>query len=58
MLKLDAVQYINLLKTYGAKDIKYYAPTDCLMYSFETKEKAHKWVLFVNREARKRNYCW
>ena len=58
MLKLSAKQYIDLLKSYGAVDITYYAPTDCLLYHFETKEKAHKWVLFVNREARKINYCW
>ena len=58
MLEISAPVYIRLLQTYGAKDIKYYAPTDCLLYSFDSKDKAHKWVLYVNRKARERNYCW
>lgn len=58
MLKISAPEYIQLLKKYGAIDIKYYAPTDCLLYSFPNKEKAHKWVLYVNRIARNTNYCW
>ena len=58
MLQLDIKSYISLLKKYGANKIKYYAPTDCLLYSFDKAETAHKWTLFVNREAKKRNYYW
>ena len=58
MLKLSISSYIKMLRDYGAIDIKYYAPTDCLLYSFPNKEKAHKWVLYVNKVARNTNYCW
>ena len=58
MLNLDVARYINILHSYKAIDIKYYAATDCLLYRFKTKEDAHKWVLFVNRKARERNYKW
>ena len=58
MLNLDAVSYIKLLKNYKARNIIYKPETDCLLYSFDKKEDAHKWVLYVNRQARKINYQW
>lgn len=58
MLKLDCESYIKVLRSYKATDIIYKADTDCLLYSFDTKENAHKWVLYVNRKAREINYQW
>jgi len=58
MLKLDAVSYVKLLQKYGATDIIYNVDADVLLYSFESKEKAHKWVLYINRIARNTNYMW
>lgn len=58
MLKLNVSSYIKLLKDFKAVNIIYKVNTDCLLYSFETKEYAHKWVLYVNRKAREINYQW
>lgn len=58
MLGLNARDYVKELQKYGAINIKYYAPTDCLLYSFPTKELAHKWVLYINRVARNKSYYW
>ena len=46
-------EYIKMLQNYGANTIKYYAPTNCLIYSFPSKEKAHKYVLERNKQLRK-----
>jgi hypothetical protein len=58
MLKLDVTSYIELLKKYGAIGFIYKVDTDCLLYHFNSKEKAHKWVLYVNKCARNSNYTW
>lgn len=58
MLKLNLKQYIELLIQYKATILHYYVPTDCLLYYFNTKDDAHKWVLFINRMAKKYNYLW
>ena len=54
--KLSFEDYIKMLKSFGAENIKYYPPTDCLIYEFPDKTKAHKFVLEMNKRARKENW--
>lgn len=57
MLGLSLTDFILLIKDkYGATIHSYCLKTDVLIYSFNTEAEVHKFVLFINREARKRNY--
>jgi hypothetical protein len=54
--KLSFEDYIKMLQSYGAENIKYYPPTDCLIYDFPDKNKAHHFVLEMNKKIRKEGW--
>ena len=57
MLGLSLEDFILKLKNeYNASKFAYCLETDCLVFSWDNYEEAHKWVLYINREARKRNF--
>ena len=51
---LSFEDYIKMLRKAGADEIKYYPPTNCLIYSFCTRDKAHAFVLERNRFLKKK----
>ena len=55
-MKISFEDYIKLLQNYGAENIRYYPPTDCLMFNFPSETKAHKFVLDMNRKVRKEGW--
>ena len=58
MLNMSLVDYIKMLKDeYQVVDFKYIpASNHLLLFFFPTQAAAHKFELFVNREAKKRKY--
>lgn len=57
MLGLSLTDYILLLKDNFNADIEsYYEPTDVLLFSWKKKEDCHKYVLYINSIARKKNF--
>ncbi len=56
MLEMPLTDYIALLKEYGAEGFEFY-PRSCFLYFYWADyAKVHKFVLYINKEARKRNY--
>ena len=59
MMKISLIEYVDLLREYGADDIHYYPPLedgiggDVLCFSFAKYADAHKFLLYINRLARK-----
>lgn len=51
---LSFENYIKMLQNAGAVGIKYYPPSDCLIYYFSTRDKAHAFVLERNRFLKKK----
>lgn len=56
ILNLTPEKYIDLLIQYGAKNFRYEARTNVLIFSFETRDKANAFKNFINKKARERNY--
>lgn len=58
ILNLSIEDYVHLLlDTFHAKGMYYYAPTDYLSFYFEKEKDAKAFCSYVNKEARRRNYC-
>lgn len=57
MLGMSLTDYVLLLKdTFHANIEQYYEPTEVLIYSFNNKIDVHKFVLWINNQAKKVNY--
>lgn len=59
MLGLSYEQYFSLLRdTYSISKLAYCEDTDCLVFSWNSEDyaKAHKYLLYVNRIARNKQY--
>lgn len=57
ILNLSIEEYIKLLLQYKAKGLYYYAPTDFLSFYFDKEVDAKAFCSYVNKIAKKRNYC-
>lgn len=57
MLGIPLTDYILLLKDqFNATIVEYYEPTDILIFHWEKQTDCHKYVLWINAQARKINY--
>ena len=57
MLGIPLTDYILLLKEkFNVTIVEYYKPTDVLIFHWDKYSECHKYVLWINAEARKRKY--
>ena len=57
MLNMTLTDYILMLRNdYNANIIKYSESTDYLHFNWDKQVDCHKFVLFINREARNRKF--
>lgn len=56
MLNLSVEDYIALLIKYNAKGIRYYRPTDCLVFHFDTEKDVKSFCSYINKKAKTANY--
>ena len=57
MLDIPLTDYILLLRDkFNAYNFEYFSSSDLLLWDWKSYEDCHKFTLFVNREARKRNF--
>ncbi len=58
ILELSVEEYIDLLiNTFHAEQVYYHAPTDYLAFYFSKEKDAKAFCSYVNKEARRKNYC-
>ena len=59
MLNMDLDDFVLLLiNTFKVEKIHYNKDKNVLCYSWENYIQCHKFTLFLNKEARKRKFCW
>ena len=56
ILDLSVEEYINLLLSFHAEGLNYYASTDYLGFYFPKEKDAKAFCSYVNKEARKKHY--
>lgn len=57
MLGISLTDYILLLKNnFNATDFKYFKDKNLLIWRWENYNDCHRWVLWINKEARKRKF--
>ncbi len=56
ILDISIEEYINLLKSFNAQGLYYYAPTDYLSFFFLKEKDAKAFCSYVNKKARSINY--
>ena len=57
VLELSPAEFIKfLIENYKPDIIKYNAEKNFLYYAWSNYENCHKWKLYINRIARKKNY--
>ena len=56
ILDISIEEYINLLKSFNAQELYYYAPTDYLSFFFLKEKDAKAFCSYVNKKARSINY--
>ena len=56
ILGISIEEYIDLLKSFNAQGLYYYAPTDYLSFYFVKEKDAKAFCSYVNKKARTLNY--
>ena len=56
ILDVPIEEYIELLLSFNAKDIKYYEQSDCLSFCFISEKDVKNYCSYVNKIARKKQY--
>ena len=56
ILDISIEEYNNLLKSFNAQGLYYYAPTDYLSFFFLKEKDAKAFCSYVNKKARSINY--
>lgn len=57
MLNMTFTDYILMLRReYHANIVRYNESTDCLIFYWDNYADCHRYVLYINREARKRKF--
>lgn len=57
MLNIPLTEFIEMLvNEYKVDQLYYFKRSNLLLYSWSNYADAHRWLLFLNREARKRNF--
>ena len=56
ILGISIEEYIDLLKSFNAQGLYYYASTDYLSFYFEKEKDAKAFCSYVNKKARMLNY--
>lgn len=56
ILGISIEEYIDLLKSFNAQGLYYYAPTDYLSFYFVKEKDAKAFCSYINKKARTLNY--
>lgn len=56
ILGISIEEYVDLLKSFNAQGLYYYAPTDYLSFYFVKEKDAKAFCSYVNKKARTLNY--
>ena len=56
ILGISIEEYIDLLKSFNAQGLHYYAPTDYLSFYFVKEKDAKAFCSYINKKARTLNY--
>lgn len=58
VLNISPVEFVQLLvDKFHVNHMDYNRAKNVLLYSWDKKEDCHKFVLYINRLAKERNYC-